>query len=146
MKKIILITIFPVMAGLSFLGYYLLINKQAFIPESSVESLPYTLWAESVNKKDTGSGKSVTINREDKTFQGLNFYNSRHKPESLLIDMDGKVMHRWHGIDHPEDKWYHNGWFVSKVFTNGDIIALSGRIATVFIMTSTCLKAIESIP
>ena len=48
--------------------------------------------------------KGVTVNKEDRVYNGLNFYLSGHAPEALLIDMNGNVLHRWH-YKNAEDIW-----------------------------------------
>ncbi len=38
---------------------------------------------------------NVVTHDRNRAWQGLNFYTSGHAPEALLMDMDGKVLHRW---------------------------------------------------
>lgn len=38
---------------------------------------------------------SVTAHDPARAWQGLNFYNSGHGPEAVLVDMDGRELHRW---------------------------------------------------
>ncbi len=38
---------------------------------------------------------SVTINKKERVFDGVNFYSSGHGPEATLMDMDGRILHSW---------------------------------------------------
>lgn len=38
----------------------------------------------------------VTVHDAARAYGGYNLFSSGHAPEALLIDMDGKVLHRWH--------------------------------------------------
>ncbi|MEW6746293.1 MAG: arylsulfotransferase family protein [Planctomycetota bacterium] len=42
------------------------------------------------------TSKIITVIKRDMVSPGLNFFVSGHGPEALLIDMDGRVVHRWH--------------------------------------------------
>jgi len=37
----------------------------------------------------------VTLHDRERTWAGLNLYNSGHAPEAFLVDMEGNVIHRW---------------------------------------------------
>ncbi|MFP3938917.1 MAG: arylsulfotransferase family protein [Thermoanaerobaculia bacterium] len=37
----------------------------------------------------------VVLHHRARAYQGLNLYNSGHGPEAILMDMDGRVLHRW---------------------------------------------------
>jgi hypothetical protein len=37
----------------------------------------------------------VTVHDPARAFPGLNFYNSGHEPGAVLMDMQGRVLHRW---------------------------------------------------
>ena len=39
--------------------------------------------------------ENVTVHRAESAYQGLNLYTSGHATEALLMDMTGKVLHRW---------------------------------------------------
>ena len=58
-----------------------------------LESLPYLAWAPipSVDVRKTG----VTYNDTRLTCPGYNLYHSAKKPEALLMDMQGRIVHRW---------------------------------------------------
>ena len=74
----------------------------------------------------------ITVHVPDKVFAGLNLYISAHAPEAILMDMDGKVLHRWHF--EPERAWPNlpetycapreNYWRRVRLFENGDILAM----------------------
>jgi hypothetical protein len=74
----------------------------------------------------------VTLHDRERAYQGLNFYTSGHAPEAILMDMDGRVLHRWrHDFldiwpDYPKD-WLHTGagfWRRAYLYENGDILAI----------------------
>lgn len=44
---------------------------------------------------ETATESGVTIHDRERAQDGLNFYCSGHAPEAFLMDMDGKVIHRW---------------------------------------------------
>ncbi len=79
------------------------------------------------------SGRSgVTRHDPARAHRGLNFYTSGHAPEAVLMDMDGKVLHRWRrGFlevfpDYPKD-WLEEGvefWRRAHLFENGDVLAI----------------------
>ncbi|MDJ0847388.1 MAG: arylsulfotransferase family protein [Myxococcota bacterium] len=67
-----------------------------------------------------------------RAFQGSNFYTSGHAPEAVLMDMDGKVLHRWRTAfldaypDYPK-AWLSEGtdfWRRAHLFENGDLLAI----------------------
>lgn len=41
------------------------------------------------------AGETVPVHDRDRAFAGLNLYTSGHASEAVLIDMDGRVLHRW---------------------------------------------------
>jgi len=41
------------------------------------------------------AGAAITVYRRDRAWNGLNFYVSGHAPEAILMDMEGRVLHRW---------------------------------------------------
>jgi len=74
----------------------------------------------------------VTLHDRERAYQGLNFYTSGHAPEAVLMDMDGRVLHRWrHDFldiwpDYPK-AWLHTGagfWRRAYLYENGDILAI----------------------
>ena len=75
----------------------------------------------------------ITIHLKDKVYSGLNFYNSAHAPEAMLMDMDGKVLHRWRfeltaawpdqrDIEIPSDS--KDYWRRAYLYENGDLLAI----------------------
>jgi Arylsulfotransferase (ASST) len=76
--------------------------------------------------------RGVTLHDRARAWQGANFYTSGHAPEAVLMDMDGRVLHRWRRAfgdvwpDFPE-QWLHvNAGFFRRahLFPNGDILAI----------------------
>ena len=74
----------------------------------------------------------VTVNDPARAWSGLNFYTSGHAPEALLVDMQGKPLHRWHYKfldafpDFPE-AWLTEGaefWRRAHLYENGDVLAI----------------------
>jgi hypothetical protein len=55
-----------------------------------VLSLPY-----SRSGARAPSRAGVTIHDPDRAWPGYNLYTSGHAPEAILVDMDGRVVHRW---------------------------------------------------
>jgi hypothetical protein len=81
----------------------------------------------------SGAGATgVVVHDFARAFQGLNFYVSGHAPEAILMDMAGRVLHRWSYAfgdvwpDHP----IHPGvdkvdyWRRAYLFENGDVLAI----------------------
>jgi hypothetical protein len=62
--------------------------------------------------------RSVT-KRNPKAFDGVNLYSSRHRAEALLIDNNGKVLHKWHA-SRQKPSWVH-----TELLPNGDLLAIS---------------------
>ena len=42
-----------------------------------------------------GPGQGVAIHDRARSGAGFNFYTSGHGPEAVLMDMDGRELHRW---------------------------------------------------
>ena len=81
-----------------------------------------------------GSGASgVTVHDARRAQAGLNFYTSGHGPEALLVDMEGRVLHRWRypfldaWPDFPRE-WLEGEnfayWRRARLLPNGDVIAI----------------------
>ena len=76
--------------------------------------------------------ENVTIYRREACFNGLNLYTSGHAPEALLIDMSGKVLHRWQydyekalpGHLLPSTPSGTEHWRYARVMSNGDLLAI----------------------
>lgn len=73
----------------------------------------------------------VTIHLREKVYPGLNLYTSGHAPEALLVDMDGKELHRWgrtfaevFGNADPPKSRGSQWWCWMHLYENGDVLAL----------------------
>lgn len=79
-----------------------------------------------------GLASGVTRYAEDRTASGLNFFTSGHAPEATLMDMRGKVLHRWRfefsqaWPDSPVSPRNQNTqfWRRAYLFENGDVLAI----------------------
>ncbi len=75
---------------------------------------------------------NVTIFKEEKVFPGLNLYNSGHGPEAFLIDMSGKLLHKWRfefsrlcpGCPVPENTNNHEFWRRVHLYDDGSLLAI----------------------
>lgn len=81
---------------------------------------------------EASSRTGVTIYDVKRAQPGLNFYTSGHAPEAVLMDMEGRVLHRWRADvlsvwpDYPKP-WLHSGagfWHRAHLDPNGDVIAI----------------------
>jgi len=101
--------------------------------KEKLAALPYLNWVPV--KDEEGKKSSVTVHRPELTSPGLNFYNSRPRHEALLMDMQGKILHRWKsGLDQPgvEERtwskvWGHfdfAGWHHSELRPDGSVMAI----------------------
>jgi hypothetical protein len=74
------------------------------------------------------------VGRYDKAqaYNGLNLCISGHKPEAVLMGMDGSILHRWSyeyknikdAIEVDEDPMYSNYWRRVYLYENGDLLAI----------------------
>lgn len=99
-------------------------QKQENVPEldDAMASLPYL----SGYNPATGKSSVIQHNRE-KAYEGLNFWVSGHAPEACLMDMDGKVLHRWRKPWQeiwPSPPPKKNFWSQARPLENGNLIAL----------------------
>ena len=100
-------------------------DQQAEI--EALEALGYV--AGSIERK---SEKVVVVHQQDKSYEGLNFYNSGHDAEAKLVDMQGRELHRWRTNFH--EVWPEHSALAgapgthhfrrAKVFENGDVLAI----------------------
>ena len=75
---------------------------------------------------------NVTVFQPELAFEGLNLYNSGHAPEAVLIDMTGRVLHRWSYVfrDAFPDSAARAGienlehWRRVHLYENGDLLAI----------------------
>ncbi len=75
-------------------------------------ALPYA--TSSVDRSSDGTG--VTIHDPDRAWSGLSFYHSANGDSALLIDMEGRPVHRWR---FPSPNWFH-----ATLLPDGDLLAL----------------------
>lgn len=81
---------------------------------------------------EPGPLSGVTVHDRDKAYTGLNFYTSGHGPEAILMDMDGKVLHKWSydfwevWPDYPAKKGraHTTFWRRAYLYPNGDVLAI----------------------
>lgn len=73
---------------------------------------------------------NVTVHDPEHAFDGLNLYTSGHGGEATLMDMDGRVLHRWSYALHdawpglPEGRVHENFWRRVHLYPNGDLLVL----------------------
>jgi len=84
----------------------------AGIDLSALRSLPYT----GGTFDPDGHLRDVLVHDPSKVYPGLNLYAAREQGAAYLIDMDGKVAHRW---ELPGTGFHH-----VDVFPNGDLLAV----------------------
>ena len=75
---------------------------------------------------------TISTHLPEKAHRGFNLYSSGHGPEATLMDMEGRVLHRWRlpfseaFPDFPPE-WIYSGadfWRRGHVFENGDVLAI----------------------
>jgi hypothetical protein len=76
--------------------------------------------------------KSVTVHRRDAVHAGLNLVVSGHAPEAVLLDMDGRIVHRWRRAF--REVWPRSKkktglrkssyWRRAHLLPNGDLLAI----------------------
>ena len=104
-------------------------NPDAGLNESQVtqmdrlNTLPYL-----AGYKLAPEESDVTVYQPDHTYDGWNVYNSGHRAEAVIMNMDGRVVHTWHRL---YEETFQDGetathrtklWRRIFVFPNGDII------------------------
>lgn len=67
--------------------------------------------------------EGVILHDRARAEPGLNFFTSRDLPAAFLLDMEGKVVHRWRGPA-PLGKGDGTGWEHAELYPNGDVVAL----------------------
>lgn len=78
--------------------------------------------------------RGITVHDREQAQPGLNLYTSGHAPEAVLMDMDGRVVHRWQYAFHdafPTQTASHRNarfWRRTAVLPNGDLIALHASL------------------
>lgn len=74
----------------------------------------------------------VVVHAAEQSWSGVNLYLSGHAPEAILMDMDGKPLHRWQrslaealpGYDGPIDPEFSNCWRRARMLADGGIVAI----------------------
>jgi hypothetical protein len=76
--------------------------------------------------------ENVTRYVPGRAYEGLNLYTSGHGPEAVLIDMKGRVLHRWRctfrqafpGREVPKSAETLDYWRRAHLYENGDLLAI----------------------
>lgn len=76
--------------------------------------------------------KSVTVYNKELACNGLNLVVSGHGPEAIVIDMQGRELHKWSydysqiqpGYKPPNQSHNHQFWRRVHLFDNGDLLAI----------------------
>jgi hypothetical protein len=122
--------IFVVFIGLlSFVGSAVPKSSEAVSTDSvdKLKSLGYVAWVPA--EAEDGSGKiktGVTVYDPNLAFDGLNLYNSWKSPEAYLIDMHGRVVHKWAKNIYEGDLGGH-----VEICENGDLLVVATHFALV---------------
>ena len=74
----------------------------------------------------------ITRFNKKKAGDGINFYTSGHAPVAVLMDMDGKVLHKWEfpfekawpDNSVPRDPIFSLFWRRAYLYPNGDVLAI----------------------
>lgn len=110
-------------ATLLVIGLFLLnLARNYFSPriivssQEQLQSLPYLIWAPLKGKPYSG----VIKYNKNKSCKGINIYNSRNLSEIYLMDMQGKILHRW-SVNPP---WGPDSFHQVKMDQGGDLLAL----------------------
>ena len=83
---------------------------------SKLAALPYLRGYHAASNK-----QGVTAYEKGLAFDGVNIYTSGHAPEALLVDMTGKVLHKW---KYDAMTFRHDWWRRVHLFENGDLLAI----------------------
>lgn len=81
--------------------------------------------------------RGVTLHDPERASSGVNLFTSGHAPEAVLIDMNGKLLHRWHcefrdvWPDRPVSPYVYfdmvgnvSSWRNVHLYENGDLLAI----------------------
>jgi hypothetical protein len=80
----------------------------------------------------TATAAGVTIHERGRAADGLNLFTSGHAPEATLMDMDGRVLHRWRrefreiwpDAPEPERKPDAGWWRRCRLLPDGTLLAI----------------------
>ena len=67
----------------------------------------------------------VTIDQPESTCDGFTLITTNQAPQAELVDMSGRIVHRWSVQDEPGNGRSH--WERCRIFPNGDLLALCCR-------------------
>ncbi|QDV09229.1 hypothetical protein Poly30_47860 [Planctomycetes bacterium Poly30] len=90
---------------------------------AALESIGYAAGMEAAD----GLGEGVGVFSEALAEPGLNFYSSGHGPDALLMDLSGKVLHRWHrpiGTIWPEKSEESAYFRKARLFSDGVVLVV----------------------
>jgi len=82
-----------------------------------LRSVPYLSASESIVDETT---VGVQVHDDQKSCQGYNFYCTLFTGEAFLMDMDGRIVHRWSYPHHRRERGTDHALFLS----NGDVVIL----------------------
>ena len=106
-------------------------ESEADAERAMIEQLEALGYATGTVDAPTG-GSGITRHDPKRAHAGLNLYSSGHGPEALLMDMDGRPLHRWRfafrdawpdfpaGFRHPNMGY----WRRVHLYENGDLLAI----------------------
>lgn len=88
-----------------------------------------------------GTSSAVTVYERGKAAEGLNLYVSGHDAEAILMDMEGKPLHRWR---HPLGRVWPdlrklerfselNYWRRAHLYPNGDLLAIFETVGLIML-------------
>ncbi len=80
-----------------------------------LESMPYLTW---VSAGDLEKSGVVQIDR-DRASPGLNLYSPRNRPQAILMNLDGEIVHSWRAVVERGDTWQH-----VELLPNGDLLVV----------------------
>ena len=99
-------------------------------PDEIEDSLARVLSLPYVKGKSRAPRKSGVLRHDEtRAYQGVNLYVSGHGPEARLIDMNGRLLHRWRYAFEDAFPAWNPSVFTSylrraHVFSNGDLLAI----------------------
>ena len=116
-RWIALVAIIPIILTAPF---FLVFGKQAAPVQPALDALrtlPYATWA---SRGQTSALTGVTRNDPDSSFKGMNIYNSSNLSEAVLMDMTGRIVHRW-SAKHMSTQ---EPWYGIKLDPEGDLLVI----------------------